>query len=106
MFQHLLVGLLLHREYGFTPSRVERLYFVILQFDLPNLIQVQDGLVHVADLEILVDHPCDLPSHEKAFLFVRSFFLNKDSHLDVSVLLETARFLSQELRILSAILLQ
>ena len=67
--QNFLVGLPLHRGYGLIPPRVERLYVVILQFDLQNLIEVQDGFVDVADLAILVDHPCDLSSREKAFSF-------------------------------------
>ena len=61
VLQNFLVGLLLHRDHGFVPSCVERLYGVILQFDLQKLIKVQDGFVRVADLEILFDHPCDLP---------------------------------------------
>ena len=69
IIQHFLVGLLLHRDYGFIPWRVERLDVVILQFDLQNLSEMQDGFVCVADLEIFVDHPGDLPSREKAFFF-------------------------------------
>ena len=44
---------------GFIPSRAERLYVVVLQFDLQNLIEVQDGFECVANLEILKDHPLD-----------------------------------------------
>ena len=33
-------------------------------------MEVQDRLVWVADLEILVDHPCDLPLREHAFFFL------------------------------------
>ena len=92
MFQNVRVGLPLHRDYGFLPSRVERLYVVILQFDLQNLIEVQDGFVRVADLEILVDHPCDLPSREKVCLFVE-LLVEDDSSFEVSVddLLGTTR---------------
>ena len=43
--------------------------FIVLQFDLQNLIQVQERVVRVADLEVLTDHPCDLRSREKAFSF-------------------------------------
>ena len=35
---------LLHQGYGFIPSRVERLYGVIFQFDFEN-IKIQDGFV-------------------------------------------------------------
>ena len=47
----------------------------------------------VADLEILIDHPCDLCSREKEF-FLCSFFLNEDSSFEVSVddLLDTTRY--------------
>ena len=56
-------GLLLHHDDGFIPSRVERIHVVVLQFVLQNfLIEVQVRFVHVADLTVLVDHPCDLPS--------------------------------------------
>ena len=58
MFQNFLVKLLLHRDCGFN-----------LQLDLAKLVEVQDGFVCVADLEILVDHSCDFPSREKAFFF-------------------------------------
>ena len=40
-FRSFVVGVLLHRDDGFIPSRVERLYVVILQFDFQNLIEVQ-----------------------------------------------------------------
>ena len=53
------VGLLLHRDDGFRPIAYERLCVVIPQFNLQNIIEVQDGFVHVADLEILMDHPRD-----------------------------------------------
>ena len=33
-FFYAAVGLLLHRDYGFVPSRVERLHVVVLQVDL------------------------------------------------------------------------
>ena len=48
-------------------------------FQLQNLIEVHDGFVSVADLEIFKDHPCDLVSREKASLFVWSYFLNEVS---------------------------
>ena len=41
---------------GFPPSRFERLHVVIIAFDL-------------RDLEIVTDHPCDLPSRKKVFFF-------------------------------------
>ena len=65
--QNFVVGLLLPRDHGFIPSPIERLYVVLLQFDLENLIEVKNGFVRVADLEIPVDHRCDLPSREIAF---------------------------------------
>ena len=68
-----LVGLLLQQDYGFIWSRDERLYVVILHFDPQNLIEVQDGFLCVANLEILIDYPCHLPSLEKAFFFLHSF---------------------------------
>ena len=74
----------LHRDCGLIPPRVERLYVVIPQFDLQNLIEVQDGFVDVADLAILVDHPCDLSSREKAF-FLCIFFISGDSSFEVSI---------------------
>ena len=88
-----LVGLILHRDCRFIPSRIERLYVVVLHFDLQNRIEVQDAFVFAADLEILVDHPCDLPSREKAFLSLCSLFLSENSSFEVSVedLLETTR---------------
>ena len=55
------------------------------KFDLQNLIEDRDGLVCVADLEILTDHPCDLPSLEKAFLFLCSFFLDENPSFLISV---------------------
>ena len=67
--------MLLHRAEGFVPSRVERLQVVTLQFDFQNLIEVQDGFVCFADLEILIDRPCDLPARERAFFFLCSFTL-------------------------------
>ena len=39
-------------------------------FDLQIFIGVQIRLICVADLEILVDHPCDLPSRENTFFFL------------------------------------
>ena len=82
-----------HRYDGSFPSRIERLYVVILQIDLQNLIEVQDGFVCVADLEIRVDHPFDLPSRENAFFIFFRFFLDEHSSLEVCVdyLLETTR---------------
>ena len=68
ILQNFLVWLLLHRAHGSIPLRIERLYVVILRFDLQKLIEVQDGFVCVADLEIFIDHPCDFPSREKARL--------------------------------------
>ena len=49
-----------------SSSRTERLYIVTLQVDLQQFIVVQDGFVCVADLELLIDHPPDLPCREKA----------------------------------------
>ena len=71
-------------------------------------MEVQDGRGTVADIEIIIDHPCDLPSREKAFFFLCSFFLNEESRFEVSVdgLLETTRILkNQEPLSLSATLL-
>ena len=62
-----------------------RLYAVVLQFDLQNFIVVQDGFVFVADIKVLLDHPCDLPSRGKSFFFLCSLFLNEDSSFEVSV---------------------
>ena len=56
----------------FNPSRVEGLYVVILQLNLLNLIEVHDGFVSVADLQILIDHTCDLPSREKELPSLKS----------------------------------
>ena len=56
-----------HRGYGFIQSRAERLCGV--------------AFVCVADLHVLVDHPCDLLSLAKAFFF----FLTADSPFEVSV---------------------
>ena len=58
ILQNLLLGLLLDRNDGFVQSCVERLHAVVLQFDLQNLIEVQDGSVCAANLEVLADHPC------------------------------------------------
>ena len=49
--------------------------------DLQKLIEVQDRFVRVADLEILVDRPRDLPSREKAYSLLCSFFFTEDSSL-------------------------
>ena len=67
-------------------SRIKRQYVVILQFDLENLIEVQDGFVCVADLETLKDHPCDSPSREKQFFFLCSFFKLKTLLLEPPVM--------------------
>ena len=67
------------------PSRIERLSVVILQLDLQNLIEVQDGFVCGADLVINRDHTCDLLSREKAFFFLRGFFLIEDTSSEVSL---------------------
>ena len=67
----ILVWLLFQHDYCFIPSRVGRQYVVILQFGLPNFIEVQDGFVRVADLGIQADHPCDLQSRNKALSFVQ-----------------------------------
>ena len=48
MVQHFVVWLLLHRDGGFVPSRVERLHLVVLQFDLKLFIEFQDRCVRVA----------------------------------------------------------
>ena len=47
-------------------------------------ILIQDGFVCVADLKILLDHPSDLPSREKAFFFLCRFFFDNSS-FEVSV---------------------
>ena len=57
----LSLSLLLHRDDGFIPSRVEQRHVVVLHFDLQNFTDVQDIFVRVAE----VDHPCDLPSLRK-----------------------------------------
>ena len=49
--------------------------------DLQKFIEVQDRFVRVADREILVDHPRDLHSREKAYSLLCSFFFNEDSSL-------------------------
>ena len=74
LFQHFLVGLFLHPDCGFSPSRVERLYVVILQLGLSTLIEVGYEFDCVADLEILTDHPCDLPSRENSLVFFAASF--------------------------------
>ena len=96
--------LILHRGYGFIQSRVERLYVVLLKFGFQNLMEVQNGFVCVADLEILTDYPCDSPSREKAFSCLCSFFLDEESFFDISVddLLETIRYFRIKNRSLSA----
>ena len=38
-----------------------------LPFDLQNFIEVQNRFVCVAHLELLIDHPCNMPSREKSF---------------------------------------
>ena len=65
------------------------------QFDLQNLIEVQDGVVCLADLQEPIGHPCDSPSRENAFFFWCSFSLNEEPSCEVSVddLLETTRSL-------------
>ena len=87
----------------FIPSRFGRLYAGNLQFDL-HLIEVHDGFVCLADLEIFTDHPCDLLPREKAFLFLYIFLLNEDSSFEFFFddLLETTRyFWSQDPRSVS-----
>ena len=76
----------LQRDNGFIPSRVERLYVVVLECDLQNLIQVQDGFVCVAHLEQLIDHPCET-------LFARKHFFCAASCWTVDDLLETTTVL-------------
>ena len=49
---------------------------LVRQFDLEYFIEVQNRFVRVADLEVLVVHPCDL---------LCSLFFNKTLSLDVSV---------------------
>ena len=73
-----------HGDDGFVPSNHCTLSF----FDWTFRISL------VADLEILIDHPRDLSSREKAFLFLCCFFFTEDSSLEVSVddLLEATRF--------------
>ena len=46
-------------------------------------MEVQDGLVGIADL--LIDHQRDLPSRDEAFFFLCSFFLKEDSSVEVSL---------------------
>ena len=77
IFQIFIVWLCLLRDYGFIPSCVERLYVVVLQSHLQNLIEVQDGFDCVANLEILKDHPLDFPCHEKAIVFVVQLLLHR-----------------------------
>ena len=91
--QIVVVWRLLHRGDGFVSLRVERLHVVVLQFDLQNLIEVQDRF-RVADLEVLIDHQCEAPSRGKACFFLCRFF-NKDTSFAVSVddLLEPTRYL-------------
>ena len=63
--------MLLHHDYGFIPSRAERLCVVILQFDLQITLRSKTDS-SVVDLEIHVD-PCALPSREEALqLFQKS----------------------------------
>ena len=71
-------------DYGVIPPCIERLFVVILPFDLLNLMEVQ-GFVCVADFEILADHPCDLLSRDHALFFLCSFFLNADLSFEVTI---------------------
>ena len=51
IFQNFLVGFLLYHDDVFIPSCIQWLHDVMLQFDLQNLIEIQNGFVCVADLE-------------------------------------------------------
>ena len=92
---YFVVWLLLHRDYGLVPSRVERLHVVVPWFDLQNFIEVQDWFVRVDDLEVpkIIQATC-LPVR-KRFFQCSFFFFNRDSSLQVSVddFLETTRYL-------------
>ena len=63
----------------------------LLFFRSTSQNEFQNGVICIADLEILKDHPCDLSSCERAFFLLCSFSLNEDSSFEVSVddLLET-----------------
>ena len=104
-FQNFVVEPILHWDNAFIPWRVGRWYVVVLQLELSNFSEVHDRFVPVADLEILIDHPCDLPSREKAFFFLYCFFFNKHSSLQISVDLLDATYhvRVKKLRSLSAI---
>ena len=65
------------RDCGFIPSRVERLYVVILQYNLQNLVDVQGVFVRVADLE---------NTHRSSMRL--AFFVRKRFFLFVQLLLE------------------
>ena len=71
--------MLLHRYDGFVQSRVEHLHVVVLQFDLQSFIEVQHRFIRVADLETLMDRPFNLPSREKAIIFVQILVIKKSS---------------------------
>ena len=64
-------------------------------FDFQNFVDVQDGLVCDADIQLLVGRPGDLSCRENACFSLSSFFLNEDPSFEVSVddLLEATRYL-------------
>ena len=91
IFQIFIVWLCLLRDYGFIPSCVERLYVVVLQSHLQNLIEVQDGFDCVANLEILKIIHWTFLAMRKRLSLLCSFFFTEDFSVEVSVddLLET-----------------
>ena len=62
---------------------------VILQFDRQMFIELQHGFVCVADLQLLTDHPCDLPSRQTAFFFLVQLLLEWRLLVSVDDLFET-----------------
>ena len=49
-----------------------------LQLTFKNSLRSNTDSFVVADLDTLVDHPCDLSARDKTFFFLCSFFLNED----------------------------
>ena len=66
MFQLLKLRVIYFPEF---PRRVASFFNTTIK----RFFEVQDGFVYVADLEILIDQSCHLPSGEKesVFLFVQ-----------------------------------
>ena len=63
---HVVGWLLLHRNEGFVPSPcVERLYVFVLHSIFKIKLWSKTDFVRAADLGVLMNHPCDLPSREK-----------------------------------------